>query len=115
MLSDTQWAFLKDLHRLINFLIDNGVKTTGEELKRPDREQLRRYNDGESNIKTGGGHQEKRAIDLNFWINNILTTSKKKIKFIGDYWKSLSPKNVWGGDFKVPSGVWDCGHFEKLK
>lgn len=75
-------------------------------------------------------HQDKCATDLHFFIFNgkkfIETTDpelypglkgetyreavRKTMKIVGDYWKSLDPKNRWGGDWSKPFDPW---HFER--
>ena len=39
--------------------------------------------------------------------NNIVGYTK-----LGEYWKSLGPGHVWGGDFKLKNGGRDYNHFE---
>lgn len=120
--SNRQWAFLKDVSLLINFIAKSGWKATGGDLYRSNPEQERLFNMGRSNARPGESrHGSRMAIDLNFWDSDgaymgiqldILGRDKhqEKMQFIGDYWKSLHPKNKWGGEFK---SLYDYGHFER--
>ena len=77
---------------------------------------------GRSKARAGESqHNSRLAIDLNFWDANgdymgvQLDTlgrdvHQEKMQFIGDYWKSLNPRNKWGGEFK---SLYDYGHFER--
>lgn len=60
-------------------------------------------------------HANRLAIDFNFFINGELTYDFDKIKPLGDYWESLHPNNVWGGDFNkddIKNGFVDTPHFQ---
>jgi len=63
-------------------------------------------------------HGDRLAIDLNFFIDGQLTYDYDKIKPLGDYWVSLHPDNVWGGDFNkngIKDGFLDVPHFQRRK
>jgi len=53
-------------------------------------------------------HLEKREIDLNLFINGEYKADKESHRPLGEYWKSLHPDNVWGGDFTFN----DANHYE---
>ena len=120
--SNKQWSFLKDVSLLITFIAKEGWKATGGDLYRSSEEQQRLYDKGYSKALPGQSrHNSRMAIDLNLWDENgdLVTmpkdkihqvTHKNKLAFIGEYWKSLNPKNRWGGDF---NSIYDPNHFER--
>ena len=104
-----QAAFLLDVAKLINKATELGFVVTGGELFRtPEQQQI--Y------VKTGRSktmnslHLQRRAVDLNFFVDGKLTYDKKTLAPLGAYWESLHPKNRWGGNFK---SLVDCPHFER--
>lgn len=63
-------------------------------------------------------HADRLAVDFNFFIDGQLTYDFYLIKPLGDYWVSLHPQNVWGGDFNKDgkkNGFIDTPHFEMQK
>ena len=120
--SNKQWSFLKDVSLLITFIASNGWKATAGDAYRSNAEQDRLYNKGLSKARAGHSrHNSRMAVDLNLWDDNgdwmqIQLDSlgreqhQAKVQFIGDYWKSLNPKNRWGGEFK---SLYDYMHFER--
>lgn len=120
--SNRQFSFLKDVSLLITFIAKNGWKATGGDLYRSNPEQERLFKMGRSNARAGESrHNSRMAIDLNFWDSDGgymgvqldemgRDKHQAKMQFIGDYWKSLNPKNKWGGEFK---SLYDYGHFER--
>ncbi|BFP39482.1 M15 family metallopeptidase [Flavobacteriaceae bacterium GF1] len=63
-------------------------------------------------------HQDRLAVDFNFFIDGQLTYDFDKIKPLGDYWETLHPDNRWGGDFNqddIKNGFVDVPHFEMRK
>jgi hypothetical protein len=61
-------------------------------------------------------HLRRLAVDLNFFMNDILVTDKAHLQPIGDYWESLSPENRWLGNTEkwFPGSTFiDCPHFER--
>jgi hypothetical protein len=60
-------------------------------------------------------HQDRLAVDFNFFINGRLTYDYHKIKPLGDFWVCLYETNRWGGDFNkngIKDGFIDTPHFE---
>jgi hypothetical protein len=49
-------------------------------------------------------HKKRLAIDLNLFVNGEYLQSSESHRQLGEYWKSLDPKNTWGGDFSRPDG-----------
>ena len=104
-----QAAFLLDVTRLINKATELGfVVTAGELYRTPEQQEI--Y------VKTGRSktmnslHLQRRAVDLNFFLNGKLTYDKAVLAPLGAYWESLHPLNSWGGN-----GVkfYDAPHFSR--
>lgn len=117
-LNDQQFEFLKDVAKLINASIEFGYKITGGELKRTEYQQ-KYYVDIGLSLTMDSDHLISMALDLNVFYRDdtdkwILTYDYDKIKPLGDFWKSLNPLNVWGGDFKSFKKK-DSGHFARKK
>lgn len=117
-LSDTQWEFLQDLAKLIEFAKAQGFKLTGGELRRTE-EQQHLYLVQKKSKTLNSDHLLSLAIDLNIFydydndgdkdfLQAVLPTDKVISIAIelGDYWKSLHPKNYVGMDWG-----WDVPHF----
>ena len=92
-----QAAFLLDVGRLVQKATDMGfVVTAGELYRTPEQQQI--Y------VKTGRSHTmnslhlQRRAVDLNFFLNGKLTYDKAVLAPLGAYWESLHPLNSWGGN-----------------
>ncbi|CAB4121289.1 D-alanyl-D-alanine carboxypeptidase [uncultured Caudovirales phage] len=86
--------------------------TYGEAMRSPEQAEI--Y------AKQGKGiadslHCKRLAIDINLFNLGIYQTAKEDYKPLGDYWKSLSPHNRWGGDFHKKDGTPfpDSNHFER--
>jgi hypothetical protein len=92
-----QAAFLLDLTKLINKATELGfVVTAGELFRTPEQQQI--Y------VKTGRSktmnslHLQRRAVDLNFFVDGKLTYDKATLAPLGAFWESLHPLNSWGGN-----------------
>lgn len=109
-LSDKQFEFVQDSAKLINFCVENDVKITFGEAHRTQFQQDEYLRTKKSKAKHSF-HQDRLALDLNFFIQDKLTYEKDDLQFIGDYWESLNPNNRWGGNFK---SLIDTPHFERL-
>ena len=123
-LSDEQWEFLKDVAKLIAWAEANGFKLTeGEGYRTADQQRL--YYHGYTVVDADDGglalrraakrsktmhsfHMRRLAHDFNVFVDGEYTNDAKKIRPLGEYWKSLSAGNVWGGDWG-----WDPGHFQR--
>lgn len=104
-----QAAFLLDFCKLIQKATELGFTVTGGELWRtPDQQAL--Y------VKTGRSktmnslHIDRRAVDLNFFLDGVPTYDKAKIAPLGAYWESLNPLNSWGGN---GVSIVDVPHFSR--
>ena len=113
--SDEQWEFLKDFAILINYADVQGYKLTVGELYRTMYQQRHYIKVGLSQTYNSR-HLKRRAGDLNLFINGKFCgysndrECQEAYKDLGSYWKSLNPKNVWGGDWK---SIVDEPHFER--
>jgi hypothetical protein len=109
-LVNSQWEFLQDVVKLIDYAKKQGLVLTGGELYRTEEQQAIYLKTGKSNAKYSQ-HQKRLAIDFNVFKNGTLTYAVNDVKPLGDYWVSLNNKNRWGGNF---STLKDTPHFEKL-
>jgi len=75
----------------------DGWKVTLGEVHRPDIMQLIYYEYGFSKTKFSD-HQDRLAIDINLAKNGILQMELGDYSLLGEYWKSLEPRNYWLGD-----------------
>lgn len=124
-LSEKQRIFTKNVALLILKSYELGIELTlGEAYRTQSQVQLNYYgfdvhfdkNQGvliatkrKPTSKTLNSYHPKRlAIDFNFFIDGKLTYTDPKLKELGDYWESLHPKNVWGGNWKFK----DTPHFQ---
>jgi hypothetical protein len=121
-LKDKQVIFIQNLCKQITWSFENGYQVTIGEAGRTTEQQLL-YFEGFSIQKIGASlhfvksvrktktmysqHLKRLAIDLNYFVDGNYTTEKTALQKAGDYWKSLNPSNVWGGDWE-----WDTNHFE---
>ena len=104
-----QAAFLLDVCALIQKATALGFTVTAGELYRtPEQQQI--Y------VKTGRSrtmnslHLQRRAIDLNFFVDGKLCYDKAVLAPLGAYWESLHPLNSWGGNGKK---LVDTPHFSR--
>jgi hypothetical protein len=112
-LLNEQACFLADCWRLCEYIRSLGLTVTGGELYRTPEQQAIYVKSGKS--KTSNSmHLQRCAIDLNIFVKPngkfVLLADAATWQTIGQYWKSLSPTNRWGGEFK---GFADLNHFER--
>jgi len=108
-LSDQQWEFLKDVSKLIEYAEDMGYKITAGEMYRTKEQQNIYIMTGRS-WTWNSKHLKRLAFDINLYKNGRYTTKTDDYRDLGEYWKSLNPRNRWGGDWrKTP----DPYHFER--
>jgi len=122
--------FAKDTTKLFQFIENKGFGWTYGEAYRTDIQQ-EIYREGWK-IEQGewkkdpslvrskvfeSQHQKRLAIDLHIWseLNSSDYITNEQWKEVGAYWKMLSPKNRWGGDFGSDGKKigWDRFHFER--
>ena len=106
-LSEKQQAFSKDVIRLLIHINESGYQFTFGETWR-SHEQAELY------AKCGKGivnslHCQRMAIDINLFKDSVWLQAVSDHKPFADYWKSLSPMNRYGGDFKRV----DSDHYER--
>ena len=116
-LSDEQWVFVQDEAKLINYAKSLGFKLTSGRAYTIPIHQKYFYDKGLSKTLKSG-HVRRLARDFNvfYWQDGKwhLTYNSDIIRPLGDFWKALDEKNIWGGDFgKGKKSGWDAGHFER--
>lgn len=104
-----QWQFVQDVARLIEYAGLKGIKLTFGEAYRTKEQQAIHLKNKKTTVKHSR-HQDRLAIDFNFFINGKLTYKKKDIQALGDFWEKLNKKNRWGGNWK---NFKDVPHFER--
>jgi hypothetical protein len=92
-----QAAFLLDVCKLIQYATEQGFVVTGGELARTVEQQQIYVKTGRSRTMNSL-HLQRRAVDLNFFLNGKLTYDKAVLAPLGAYWESLHPLNSWGGN-----------------
>lgn len=107
-LLECQQKFVDDVSYLIGFAYNKGYQLTfGEAYRTAEQAAL--------NAKNGTGianslHVKRLAIDFNVFKDGLWLTDSAKLIELGTYWKTLDPKNAWGGDFKTNP---DGNHFSQ--
>lgn len=134
-LSERQRIFTKNIAELICHAYGLGIEMTfGEAFRTNDQVLLNFYGYEVRKMQTGNTlylkkreatsktlnsrHQDRLAVDFNFFIDGRLTYDFDRIKPLGDFWVSLHPDNRWGGDFNkngTRDGFVDVPHFEMTK
>jgi hypothetical protein len=134
-LSEVQREFTRDVGKLITYSYEClNIELTLGEAHRTNSQMLLNYFGYE--VKKGGilglklvksrklsntllsSHGDRLAIDFNFFIDGKLTYDFDLIKPLGDYWESLHPDNVWGGDWNkndIKDGFVDVLHFQRKR
>lgn len=122
-LSQKQRIFTKHIGMLIAFAYSRGIELTFGEAHRTKAQQFLYFFgldvvDGKL-VKAKklswtlySRHQDRLAVDFNFFINGKLTYKKIDLQILGDYWESLDEKNEWGGNWEKNL---DTPHFERKK
>lgn len=108
-LVQAQAKFLLDMCRLIAKATEVGFTVTGGELYRTTEQQQIYVKTGRSKTMNSN-HLRRCAIDLNFFKNGKLVYEVETLRPLGEYWRSLDPKNDWGGFWK---SFKDVPHFER--
>lgn len=108
-LFDEQAAFLLDTCRLVIKATDLGFKVSGRELGRSAEQQALHVKAGRSTTMNSN-HLRNCAIDLYFMKDGKLVYEIETLRPLGEFWKSLNPKNDWGGFWR---SFKDVPHFER--
>jgi len=101
-LNEKQCRFTELVAVLIIWCYEHGFELTfGEAYRTSEQAAI--------NVAKGSGiskslHTVRLAIDLNLFIDGEYQTFSDAYKPLGDYWKTLDPEAVWGGDFSKPDG-----------
>ena len=113
-LSDRQFLFLQDVSRLIDYCVSHDLKITAGELYRTAYQHERNVQ-LELSKATRSKHQERLAIDLNFFFQDKSMYAcsdeelRKRLEHVGAFWEGLREGNRWGGRWTRP---FDPAHFE---
>jgi len=107
-LSEKQRLFSKCLEALLRHIHDNlEYEVTFGEVYRTKYQQEEYMRLGKS-WTMNSKHLERRAVDLNLFIGGRYQMKHDAYIPLGEYWKTLHEKCVWGGDWTQR----DSGHFE---
>ena len=107
-LSDDQKLFAQDTVKLFLYLYETNCQFTYGEAFRT-KEQQKIYYETNKSKTLNSKHLERKAIDLNIWVDGVLTYKEEDLRHVGEYWKSLSTSNTWGGDWRFR----DTNHFQR--
>lgn len=105
-LRQKQSLFAQDFSKLIQYAKKKGYDVTLNEVYRPSIYQKLLIKLGKSWTRKGQ-HPLKLAGDINLFKDGKYLSTSTAHRFLGRYWESLSPYNVWGGRFK------DGNHYER--
>ena len=108
-LSQKQRKFSLLLSRLISWAYENGYEIVIGEVFTP-KDQQKVYVAAGKSKTLNGLHLRCLAGDINLFKDDVYLTETSDYKPLGDYWKSLDPECIWGGDWG-----WDGGHFQFTK
>lgn len=108
-LVEAQQAFAVDVARLILRAHELGIGLSLDEAYRPP-EVAKLYAQQGRGI-SNSLHCDKLAVDLNAFVGGKLVTTQEGYAALGAFWKSLSPLNAWGGDFRSR----DYRHFSRSR
>lgn len=134
-LSDIQREFTQHVGMLICYAYDcTDLELTLGEAHRTNSQMLLNYfgykvvRSGKWGVKLQksrklsqtllSSHGDRLAIDFNFFVDGKLTYDWLLVKPLGDYWESLHPDNVWGGDWNkndLRDGFVDVPHFQRKR
>lgn len=98
------------------YAYSQGLELTFGEAWRSPQEQERLYKAGLSQIKTGGQHGSRLAVDFNLFKDGKLTWDWEDFEPLGRYWTGLESSNRWGGSWNGKfdkKGFIDAPHFER--
>jgi hypothetical protein len=106
-LLEKQQKFTAMLAILIQWINGNeGYSCKVLEVSRPQVLQDIYLKTGKTKTKNSA-HLYDLAGDIGISKDGIFLTESTDYKFAGDYWKTLDPENIWGGDWG-----WDGNHFQ---
>lgn len=97
-LSDKQKIFTKNIGLLIAHAFANGYDLTFGEVYRTLEQQKIYFDTGRSKTMDSR-HIQRLAVDFNLFVNGELKNKPVDFFALGEYWLTLHPDNVWGGDW----------------
>lgn len=110
MLSEKQKTFTENIGKLIAYAFATGFRLTFGEVYRTIEQQKIYFDSGKSKTMDSR-HLQRLAVDFNifrcvgetdtllFCVPENYVDDIKRARNLGDYWTSLNPDNVWGGDW----------------
>ena len=105
-----QSEFVLDVARLITYADSIGIELTFGDAFRSNEQQAIYFDTGKSKVRHSN-HQDRLAIDFNYFIDGRLTYDVNDVKELGLYWESLNELNEAGM-------LWswkDTPHFQRNK
>lgn len=108
-LREEQNKFARDVNKLLTWAYSMGYEVSfGEAFRTPEQQAL--YVQMGRSKTYNSMHLKRCAIDLFFFKDGTLLTSKQELQPVGNVWEGLSKENRWGGNF---SSFFDSPHFER--
>lgn len=107
-LSEKQRRFTKMVALMISWAEHQGYELTFGHAWRDEHTQTALVEEGLSQT-TNSKHLDRLAVDFNLFVDNEYQSDSAAYEPLGQYWKSLDPDNVWGGDWE---SLRDGNHFE---
>lgn len=102
-LGDKQRLFTLNLALLTIYSYEHGYELTVGDAYRDKRAHGAMGTQGVYGHRKSA-HKQRLAQDYNLFKDSVYLTESSDYKELGEYWKSLHPLNMWGGDFKHPDG-----------
>ena len=108
-LGEAQRKFTRDISSLVSYAYDE----LGYELTYGDAYRSPQVHGGQGERafatygETWSAHKQRLAVDFNLFIGGEYQTTTEAFTQLGEYWITLDPDNVWGGDFD------DGNHFSR--
>lgn len=105
-LGQAQRDFTYDVMRLIEYAYSMGYELTFGDAYRSPRAFGGQGEEGPYG-RARSAHKQRLAVDFNLFKDGEYLTGTADHEPLGEYWKTLSEDNVWGGDFD------DGNHYSK--
>ena len=96
-LGSAQKEFVRDIADLIIWAYVQGYTLTFGDAYRDPRVHGEYGEERKSYASSKSEHKRRLAVDLNLFIDGHYQPTTEAHKPLGDRWKSMNPKNVWGG------------------
>jgi hypothetical protein len=108
-LSGVQRKFTRDIADLVIYAYEElGYELTYGDAYRSPRVHGDQGERGAATYgRTWSAHKQRLAVDFNLFIDGEYQQSTAAFAELGEYWLTLDPDNVWGGDFD------DGNHFSR--